>query len=116
MTKPERGSFPQEERGEGTVPKDSQVKETKKQDKDQMRQPCSGDRVKPTAPFEDRQSQVIKLPTALLDLIQQMPANGDDPQDYDETRMTDEQHFKEAMVSHRMHFLYVKQTLNNQAI
>lgn len=56
MTKPERGSFPQEGRGEGTVPKDSQVKEMKKQDKDQMRQRFSGDRVKPTAPFEDRQS------------------------------------------------------------
>lgn len=56
VTEPERGSFPQEERGEGSMPKDSQVKEMKKQDNGQMRQPFSGDRVKHTAPFEDRQS------------------------------------------------------------
>jgi hypothetical protein len=41
-----------------------------------MRQPFSGHRVNPTAPFEDRQSWVTKLLTAFPIVIQHMPANG----------------------------------------
>ena len=39
VSEPERGSLPQEERGEGTVPKGSQVKQMEKLEDGQMRQP-----------------------------------------------------------------------------
>lgn len=60
VTGAERGSFPQVEKGEGTVSVASKVNEMEKQEDGQLRQPFSGDRVKPTAPLEDRQPLVKK--------------------------------------------------------
>jgi hypothetical protein len=88
----------------------------------QMRQLFFGDRVKPTAPFEDSQSWVTKTPRAFPVVIKHMPANGDNLQGYIKKKigwhpveMTDLRYFKEEMMSFRMHTPYVKQKVNNWA-
>lgn len=87
MTEPERGSFPQVERGQGPVPKDSQVKEMRRQGDSQRRQPFTGDRVKFTTPFEDKPSWVTRPPRVFSVVLQSMPANGDDPRGSDKIGM-----------------------------
>jgi hypothetical protein len=84
------------------------VKEVEKQKDGQMRQLFSGDWVKPTAPFENRQSWVTKSPTEFPVFIQYMPANGENPQGYDEIgwypiEMMDFRHFFLRFI----YFIYV---------
>jgi hypothetical protein len=61
---------------------------------------------------------VKKSSAAFIVLIQQMSANGDNPQSYDKIgwhpiEMKGIKHFKEAVMSYEMHLLYVKQTQND---
>lgn len=65
--------------------KGNQVKEMKGEDC-QIRQPLSGGSVKPMTSIEDRQSWVPKSPPVFPVVIHHMPANGENPQSYDEIR------------------------------
>lgn len=52
----------------------------------QRRQPFSGDRDKPTAASEDRQSWLTEWPIAFQVVIQHMSTNGDNPEVNDKTQ------------------------------
>ena len=84
MTEPETGVSPGRRRGRNSVRGQSSQRMEKQED-GQMRQPCSGDLAKPTAPREDRLSCVTESPTASQVVTQHVSTNGGNPQGYDKT-------------------------------